>query len=367
MNGKLQPRNNHLPFLEIPASKHSVCLLPLTRRAHSRSLDDIHASKNMTVRVKDPKYGRIPSLSMGSSSQESATSSDQPRDSHIRFKIILQQTLLLSEKNLHVVVIKESCQECFIVCGIDILSDQRYELQITREDIESVLGHEVNAASLEEEDIWLAILPRVQLLPVLKFSNLEFEFERISSGTGGQSYDTYDKSQEMSPGNSNSYGDQAENACPNLPLRSSSSAASTVESNSSLLSHSSTSQDTVDPPQSTNRRKILTGRVSPLQSSDHSIQLNVYYTGEEVQLKDTLQSYRRKEFEVEPYVEANNGCNGSMKSVLQKGRLSGREVRDEGQARSTHSLQLQQPLSKVHTRARSTLYYSFNSSIVIST
>lgn len=365
MNGKLQPRNNQLPFLEIPGSKHSVCLSPLTKRAHSRSLDDIHASKNMTVRVKDPKYGRIPSLSMGSSSQESATSSDQLRDSHIKFQIILQQTLLLLQKNLHVVVIKESYQESFIVCGIDILSDQRYELQITREDVESILGHKVHAASLEEEDMWVAILPRVKILPVLKFSNLEFEFERISLSTGGQSYDTYDKNHEMSPDSSNPYGDQAENACPNLPLRSSSSAASTVESSSSLLSHSSTSQDTIDQPQATNRRGILTGRVSPLHSSDHSIQLNVYYTGEEVQLKDTLQSYRRKEFEVEPYVEANNGCNGSMKSVSQKGRLSGREVRDEGQARSTHSLQLQQPLSKVHTRARSAVYNSFNFSIVI--
>jgi hypothetical protein len=251
------------------------------------------------------------------------------------------------------------------VCGIDILSDQRYELQITREYVETILGRKVNAASMEEEDMWVAILPRVMLLPVLKFSNLEFEFERISLSTGGQSYDTYDKNHEMSPGSSNFYRDQAENACPNLPLRSSSSAASTVESNSSLLRHSSTSQDTVDPPQSTNRRRILTGRVSPLQSSDHSIQLNVYYTGEEVQLKDILQSYRRKEFEVEPYVEASSVCNGSIKSVSQKGRLSGREVRDEGQARSTRSLQLQHPLPTVRTRTRSAVYNSYNSSIVI--
>ena len=350
MNGKLQPRNNQLPFLEIPGSKHSVCLSPLRKRAHSRSLDEIHASKNMIVRAKDPKYGRIPSLSMGSSSQESATSSDQPRDSHMKFKIILQRTLLLLKKNLHIVVIKEPYQESFFVCGIDILSDQRYELQITREEVESTLKHKVNAASFEEEDMWVAILPRIKLLPVLKFSNVEFEFERISASTGGQSSDTYDKSQEISPDSSNLYGDQAENACPNLPLRSSSSAASTVESSSSLLSHSSTSQDTVDPPQATNRRKILTGRVSPLQSSDHTIQLNVYYTEEEVQAKDTIQSYRRKEFEMEPYVEANNGCNGSMKDVLQKGRLRDREVRVEGQARSTHSLQLQLPLSKVHIR-----------------
>ena len=227
-----------------------------------------------------------------------------------------------------------------------------------------MIGYRVHDASMEEEDMWAAILPGVKLHPVPKFSNLEFEFERISASTGGQSYDTYDKSQEMSPDSSNPFRDQAENACPNLPLRSSSSAASTVESSSSLLSHSSASQDTVDQAQATNRRRILTGRVSPLQSSDHSIQLNVCYAEEEVQLKDTLQSYRRKEFELDPYV---NGCNGSIKNVLQKGRLSGCEVRDEGQARCTHSRQLQQPLSKVHTRARSAVYNSYNSSIVIFT
>ena len=350
-NGKLRATRNLLPFIEIPGSKQSICLSPLRKRAHGNSLDDSHASKNLIVRSKDPKYERTPSLAISSVSIESAVSSDQPRISPVRSKIILQQTLRLFERNLHIVVIKEFFQESFIVCGIDVLSGQRYELQIAHDEIVNIIGAIVPVSSMGEEGVWLAILPKVTLRPVLKFSNLEFETERKRTIAGAQSFDAYDNCYEIMPDNGNQYGEQAENACPNLPRVSCRTPVSTVESRTGFGNPSSPSPQ-YDMDQITYRTKLLNGGSPPPRSNNISISIE-----NEIKSYATVQPSGCANHEGDADDNTNyeyydsaileETCN---RNVTQNEIFNSHKSCDEGQARAVYGangLQLQQPTTKV--------------------
>lgn len=350
-NGKLRATRNILPFIEIPASKNSVCLSPLRKRAHGSSLDDSQASKNLIVRSKDPKYERTPPLAIGSVSIESVASSDQSRSSHVRSRIILQQTLQLFEKNLHIAVIKEFFQESFIICGTDVLSGQRYELQIALDEIVNILGGIVPVNLMEEEGVWLAILPKVTLRPVLKFSNLEFETERKRTIAGAQSFDAYENCHEMLPDNGNQYGEQAENACPNLPRVSRRASISSVESSTGFCNPSSSSpQHDID--QITYRTKILNGSSIPPRSNNISFSVE-----KEVKYHTTEQPSGRANHDGDADDDTNYGYyDGATLEETYCRDLSRNEVFrsheacDELQARvmnSANGLQLHQPVTKV--------------------
>lgn len=362
-NGKLRATRNLLPFIEIPGSKHSVCLSPLKKRAHGNSLDDSHASKNLIVRSKDSKYERTPSLAISSVSTESAVSSDQPLISPVRSKIILQQTLQQFEKNLHIVVIKEFFHENFIVCGIDVLSGQRYELQIAHDEIVNIIGGIVPVNSMEEEGVWLAILPKVTLRPVLKFSNLEFETERKRTNAGAQSFDAYDNCHEMLPDNGNQYGEQAENACPNLPRVSCRVPISSVES-STGFGNPSFSSPQHDMDHITYRTKILTGSSLPPRYKKASISIE-----KEVKSHTTLQPSGCANHEGDADDNTNyehydgatleETCN---RNVSQNELFNDNKSCDEGQARvmyGANGLQLHQPATKVKSLTEHKSFYFF--------
>ena len=278
-------------------------------------------------------------------------SSDQSRSSSVRSKIILQQTLQLFEKNLHVVVIKEFFQESFIVCGRDVLSGQRYELQIALDEIVNILGGIVPVSSLEEEGVWLAILPKVTLRPVLKFSNLEFETERKRTIAGAQNFDAYESCHEMLPDNGNQYGEQAENACPNLPRVNCRASISSVESSTGFCNPSSSSpQHDID--QITYRTKIPTGSSLPPRSNNIPFSIE-----KEVKSHTTVQPTGRANHEGDADDDTNyeyydgatleETCN---RNVSRNEIFNIHEACDERQARvmyCANGLQLHQPVTKV--------------------
>jgi hypothetical protein len=97
--------------------------------------------------------------------------------------VLLEYTKIQKGRVLDVAVIKEPFRDSYSIFGIDIDNGQRYELRLTSEEVSNILEGDILVTSVDNVEVWMALLNKVELRPVDAFAKLPVP---ASSSRGGE-------------------------------------------------------------------------------------------------------------------------------------------------------------------------------------
>ncbi len=83
--------------------------------------------------------------------------------------VLLEYTKIQDGRVLEVAVIKEPFRDRFAIFGIDVNDGQRYELRLSSEEVTNVLDGDILVTSVENIEVWMALLSKVELRKVEHF------------------------------------------------------------------------------------------------------------------------------------------------------------------------------------------------------
>lgn len=115
--------------------------------------------KKTTHGVSDP--GTQHSLVKGTQSE------DKPKKSK---NVLLEYSKVQKGRVLDVAVIKEPFRDSYSIFGIDIDNGQRYELKLSSEEVSNILEGDILVTNVDNVEVWMALISKVELLPVEAFS-----------------------------------------------------------------------------------------------------------------------------------------------------------------------------------------------------
>lgn len=96
----------------------------------------------------------------------------QSEDSKRPRNVLLEYTKIQKGRVLDVAVIKEPFRDSYSIFGIDIDNGQRYELRLSSEEVSSILEGDILVTSVDNVEVWMALLNKVELQPVEAFAKL---------------------------------------------------------------------------------------------------------------------------------------------------------------------------------------------------
>jgi hypothetical protein len=94
--------------------------------------------------------------------------------------ILLQYTKTQDSRIIDVVVMKEPFRDRYAIFGLDIDDNQRFELRLSSEDVSNILDGDILVTSVENVEVWLALLNKVRLQPVSAFTQMPFAGEDMA-------------------------------------------------------------------------------------------------------------------------------------------------------------------------------------------
>lgn len=93
--------------------------------------------------------------------------------------ILLQYTKAQDNRILDVVVLKEPFRDRYAIFGLDVDDGQRYELRLSSEDVSNILDGDILVTSVDNVEVWMALLNKVRLKPVATFDQMPFTNQEI--------------------------------------------------------------------------------------------------------------------------------------------------------------------------------------------
>eukprot|EP01041_Mallomonas_annulata_P001292 gene1292-2497_t len=90
--------------------------------------------------------------------------------------VLLEYTKLQHGRIIDIAVMKEPFKDRYAILGIDTEdnnNNQRYELHLTSEEVSNILEGDILVTNIEHVEVWMALLHKIDLIPVDKFSKCE--------------------------------------------------------------------------------------------------------------------------------------------------------------------------------------------------
>eukprot|EP01032_Pedospumella_encystans_P013924 gene13924-16011_t len=98
--------------------------------------------------------------------------------------VLLEYTKIQEGRVLDVAVLKEPFRDRYAIFGIDVDDGQRYELRITSEEVSSILDGDMLVTSVDNVEVWMALLNKVTLQKVGFFARLPFSSDDVDNASG---------------------------------------------------------------------------------------------------------------------------------------------------------------------------------------
>jgi len=98
--------------------------------------------------------------------------------------VLLEYTKIQEGRVLDVAVLKEPFRDRYAIFGIDVDDGQRYELRITSEEVSSILDGDMLVTSVDNVEVWMALLNKVNLQKVGFFARLPFSSDEVDNASG---------------------------------------------------------------------------------------------------------------------------------------------------------------------------------------
>lgn len=83
--------------------------------------------------------------------------------------LIMEHWKIQNGRVLDVAVLKEPFEDRFSLLGIDVDDGQRYQLSLSSEEVSNILEGDMLVTSFDNPNVWLALIDKVSLRPVLAF------------------------------------------------------------------------------------------------------------------------------------------------------------------------------------------------------
>lgn len=93
--------------------------------------------------------------------------------------VLLEYTKIQEGRVLDVAVLKEPFRDRYAIFGIDVDDGQRYELRLTSDEVSSILDGDMLVTSVDNVEVWMALLNKVTLQKVGFFARLPFSSEEV--------------------------------------------------------------------------------------------------------------------------------------------------------------------------------------------
>lgn len=95
--------------------------------------------------------------------------------------VLLEYTKIQDGRVLDVAVLKEPFRDRYAIFGIDVDDGQRYELRLTSDEVSSILDGDMLVTSVDNVEVWMALLNKVNLQKVGYFARLPFSAEEVDN------------------------------------------------------------------------------------------------------------------------------------------------------------------------------------------
>jgi hypothetical protein len=166
---------------------------PTRQRADSPDGSKKHKTKFMkefeySLRLAEEQSGSVDDNGLGvyqgfimkDSNQSSSPEADAHGYHNNRPRtILLQYTKAQDNRILDVVVLKEPFRDRYAIFGLDVDDGQRYELRLSSEDVSNILDGDILVTSVDNVEVWMALLNKVRLKPVSAFNQMPFTNQEI--------------------------------------------------------------------------------------------------------------------------------------------------------------------------------------------
>lgn len=163
--------------------KEETKLLMKMRKAYNRNKRARNTPfvKGLHAAMRDKK---TPNNSLKEGVDASAIPVSSKQNTHPQH-VLLEYSMIQDDRVLEVAVIKEPFRDRYVIFGIDIESGQRFELGVTSDDVSSILDGDILVTSVDHSEVWMALLQKVRLLPVVAFSKLPGSLDESASDQSG--------------------------------------------------------------------------------------------------------------------------------------------------------------------------------------
>jgi hypothetical protein len=131
-----------------PTSPRSIRTAPMSKR------NDYHNARKQVSSAK----GERPKAESGGGSANL-----NPKN------LIMEHWKIQDGHVLDVAVLKEPFEDRFSLLGIDVDDGQRYQLSLSSEEVSNILEGDMLVTSFDNHNVWLALIEKVSLRPVLAF------------------------------------------------------------------------------------------------------------------------------------------------------------------------------------------------------
>ena len=99
--------------------------------------------------------------------------------------ILLEYTKVQDNRVLDIAVLKEPYRDSYVIFGKDIEDGQRYELRLSSEDVSNILDGDILVTSVDNVEVWMALLQKVKLNKCDFFTKLPFTRQEVDFVTRG--------------------------------------------------------------------------------------------------------------------------------------------------------------------------------------
>lgn len=118
------------------------------------------------------KHNQLNQSKNGSQSARKPEPDNRESKSAGGHNILLEYTKIQDGRVLDVAVIKEPFRDRYAIFGVDVDNGQRYELRLTSEAVSSILDGDMLVTSVDNVEVWMALLNKVSLFQVQAFAQL---------------------------------------------------------------------------------------------------------------------------------------------------------------------------------------------------
>ena len=156
-------------------------------RELEHAMNEMRGDTANSTRSESPTSDYLKGFNFANSStvsgQQSPNSARQSADvQYSRQKphtVLLEYTKVQDGRVFSVAVLKEPFRDRYAIFGIDVDVGQRYELRLTSDEVSSILDGDILVTSVDNVEVWMALLNKVSLNKVDDFAKLPFTGEEV--------------------------------------------------------------------------------------------------------------------------------------------------------------------------------------------
>lgn len=157
-----------VPFLEPTARVPKL----FNKRVHLKGSLTQRSANDASSEADKESYQGTPSGSQSARTSADTTAAPTTTSSSRPNNVLLEYTKIQEGRILDIAVLKEPFRDSYAIFGIDVDDGQRYQLRLNSDDVSSILDGDILVTSVDNVEVWMALLNKVTLHKVNAFAKL---------------------------------------------------------------------------------------------------------------------------------------------------------------------------------------------------